>query len=123
MTITSAAGAASGAASTATCCDDSCELRSPTRNSYWYGKLMLPQDFIDEQRYHRDKMRHHNMRLHGTGVVCGLLVTQDPNPACRDRLVTVTAGSALDCCGRELLLTDADRFDVAALPAVRAIDP
>ena len=108
-------------ASTATCCDDSCDLTAFTRNNYWYGKLMLPQDFTDEQRYFRDKMRHHNQRLHGTGVVCGLIVhagpdTGLPRPVGRRS----PPGSALDCCGNEIVLPDADRFDVAALPAVQA---
>jgi hypothetical protein len=107
---------------TTSCCAASCELGPFVRNNYWYGKLMLPQDFTDEQSYFREKIRHHNMRLHGTGVVCGLLVQQDATPGCRDRLVTITPGSALDCCGNEIVVREADRFDFSELPAVRAID-
>ena len=63
-----------------------------SRNNYWYGKLMLPQDFTDEQTYLRDKIRLHNQRLHGTGVVCGLIMQQDTVPGCQDRIVDITAG-------------------------------
>jgi DNA-binding beta-propeller fold protein YncE len=104
-------------------CDASCDLGPFTRNTYWHGKLMLPQDFTDEQRYQRDKIRHHNQRLHGTGVVCGLQVQGHATEACRDRLVTITPGSALDCCGNEIVLTAAESIDITGLPAVQAIDP
>lgn len=98
-----------------TCCDGACELPPFTRNNYWHGKLLLPQDFTDEQRYFREKIRHHNQRLHGTGVACGLLVTQDPAAACRDRFVTITPGSAIDCCGNEILVPEATRAEMAEL--------
>src|SRR6476646_1345494 len=101
--------------SPSSCCDTSCDYGPFTRNNYWYGKLMLPQDFIDEQRYFRAKQRHHNQRLHGTGVVCGLLVQQDGTPGCRDRIVDITPGTALDCCGNEILLRETVRFDLSAL--------
>jgi hypothetical protein len=107
---------------TSSCCDTSCDYEPFARNNYWYGKLMLPQDFIDEQRYFRDKQRHHNQRLHGTGVVCGLLVQQDATPGCRDRIVDITPGTALDCCGNEILVRETVRFDLSTLPAVQALD-
>ncbi len=37
---------------------------------------MLARDFVDEQRYVIEKLRHHNQKLHGAGVVCGLKVVQ-----------------------------------------------
>lgn len=99
-----------------------CEIPAPfTRNNYFTGKLMLERDFTDEQRYNVDKLRLHHQRLHGWGVVCGLRVVADTNPACRDRYVTVEPGLAIDCCGREIVVADTVRVDITRLPAYAAI--
>ena len=42
------------------------------RLRYFYGKRLGVSDLLAEQRYHAGKMRFHNQRLHGTGVLCGL---------------------------------------------------
>lgn len=104
------------------CCDCGCELPPFVRNAYWYGKLLVPQDFIDEQSYFREKIRHHNQRLHGTGVVCGLQVHQDDAAACRDRFVVLEPGSAIDCCGNEILVTETTRVELAELIRLPAGD-
>lgn len=88
------------------------------RNHYFTGKMMGAAEFATETLYHADKMRHHNLRLHGTGTVCGLKVEQHPSADCRQRYVVVQPGSALDCCGREILVTEAEMLDVARHPAV-----
>ena len=80
------------------------------RNHYFTGKLLVERDFTEEQGYHLGKLRHHNHRLHGYGVVCGLRVHAHPDPACRDRYVCIEPGSAIDCCGREIVLRDHDVF-------------
>ena len=99
-----------------------CEITAPfSRNNYFTGKLMLERDFTDEQRYHVDKLRLHHQRLHGWGVVCGLRVVADTNPACRDRYVTVEPGLAIDCCGREIVVTETVRVDITRLPSYPAI--
>ena len=118
---TPAHGLAADGSGGSSCCGSSCDFGPFTRNNYWYGKLMLPQDFTDEQTYFRDKLRHHNQRLHGTGVVCGLIVTQDTNPGCRDRIIDISPGTALDCCGNEIVVHDLVRFDLTELPAVKAL--
>jgi hypothetical protein len=70
--------------------------------SYFYtGKLLTEGDLVREQRYMIDKLRLHHVALHGWGVVCGLMVR--PHPHCIDRFI-VTAGLALDDCGREVRL-------------------
>src|SRR5205823_14328173 len=74
----------------------SCETAPFTRNHYFTGKLLVERDFTDEQRYYVEKMRHHNRRLHGWGVVCGLRVHEHDNAACRDRFVCVDPGRAVD---------------------------
>ena len=36
-----------------------CDLGPFTRNAYWTGKLLLARDFVDEQRYFAEKLRHY----------------------------------------------------------------
>jgi DNA-binding beta-propeller fold protein YncE len=90
-----------------------CDYGPFTRNNYFTGKLLVERDFTDEQRYYVDKLRHHNQRLHGWGVVCGLKVKQHPNEACRDRFVCIEPGTAIDCCGHEIILREEQCFDFA----------
>lgn len=104
-----------------TACCPTCDITAFARNNFFHGKLMLERDFTDEQRYHIDKMRLHNQRLHGWGVVCGLQVLADTNPACRDRFVTVQPGMAIDCCGHEIVVTDPVRIDITRLPSYPAL--
>ena len=71
-----------------------CELPQMERNHYFTGKLLVERDFTDEQRYTMGKLRRHDLRLHGHGVVCGLKVTAHPNPSCQHRYVVVSPGTA-----------------------------
>ena len=79
-----------------------CDIPAFCRNSYYRGKLLTERDFTDEQRYGIDKLRLHEQRLHGWGVVCGLLLK--PHPYCPERRVAVSDGFAIDNCGREIRL-------------------
>ena len=119
---TASPGTAAAGAPGHGCCDGTCDLPPFVRNNYWYGKLLVPQDFIDEQSYFREKIRHHNQRLHGTGVVCGLQVHRDDAAACRDRFVVVEPGSAIDCCGNEILVTERTRVELADIISIPAGD-
>jgi hypothetical protein len=92
-----------------------CELPQMERNHYFTGKLLVERDFTDEQRYTMGKLRRHDLRLHGHGVVCGLKVTAHPNPSCQHRYVIVSPGTALDCCGREILVPREEPVDVLSL--------
>lgn len=87
------------------------------RNRYFTGKYMAARDFQDEQTYFLSRHRLHNRLLHGWGIVCGLKVTRHPNPECARRWVVVHPGIALDCCGRELILSCEQAFE---LPLPRA---
>jgi hypothetical protein len=101
---------------TGTC--PACDYGPFVRNAYWTGKLMLARDFTDEQRYVIDRFRHHNQRLHGSGVVCGLKVVPHENPECRARFVCVQPGSAIDCCGHDILVLETAVVDLwASLPS------
>jgi hypothetical protein len=44
------------------------------RPRYYPRQLMTPDDLNLEAEYFRDKLRRHNLFLHGWGVVCGALV-------------------------------------------------
>lgn len=93
-----------------------CEAKAPKRNFFFTGKLLVERDFNDEQRYFMEKMRLHHQRLHGRGVVCGLQVVQHDNEACRDRFVVLTPGSAIDCCGKDIVVAEKDVVDLHAFP-------
>ncbi len=82
-----------------------CDTPQLARNHYFTGKLLLERDFTDEQLYTLGKERRHNQVLHGSGIACGLVVEPHPNPACRADYVVVEPGTAIDCCGHEILLT------------------
>lgn len=98
-----------------------CDFEAFVRNHFYTGKMMGAAEFITETHYHAERMRHHNVRLHGWGVVCGLKVHQHPSPDCRTRFVVVEPGSALDCCGHEILVPAAEIVEVAAFPQVREL--
>jgi hypothetical protein len=95
-----------------------CGPRLPLRNHWFWGKAVVPRDLTDEQFFFLDKIRLHHQRLHGTGIVCGLELVQHPNPACRDRLVILKPGSAVDCCGHDILVLEEDVIDLEAFEAV-----
>src|SRR5262249_22880259 len=98
-----------------------CEIGPFTRNHYFTGKLLVERDFRQEQAYYVDKLRLHEQRLHGWGVVCGLKVKQHENPACRDRYVCIEPGLAIDCCGHDILVTEQDCIDLTKLDAIKAL--
>ena len=98
-----------------------CSYGPFTRNNYFTGKLMVERDFTDETRFHIEKMRHHEQQLHGWGVVCGLKVKPHPNEACRDRFVCIEPGSAVDCCGHDIIVREEECFDFLASPEIQAL--
>lgn len=88
-----------------------CDIPQMARNNYFTGKLLVERDFTDEQHYFMGKERRHNQRLHGWGAVCGLKVLPHPTPGCADRFVLIDPGMAIDCCGREILVSRQECFD------------
>ena len=98
-----------------------CGIEGFSRNNFFTGKLLVERDFTDEQHYYIDKARYHNQRLHGWGVVCGLKVKQHPNEVCRDRYVCVESGSAVDCCGHDVIVRDEDCVDITLLEAIKTL--
>lgn len=110
-----------GSESGSDCCCEECEPTTPVRNNYFTGKLLVERDFTDEQFYFREKIRQHHQRLHGVGVVCGLQIVEHPNPACRDRMVVLQPGLAIDCCGHDILVIDEEVLVLEDFPAFKAL--
>ena len=84
-------------------CCNICDIPYFERNNYYYGKLMTVRDFQAEQCYFNEKRWLINRMIHGWGVVCGLDVK--PKDGEKDKVV-VTPGLAIDCCGREILVSE-----------------
>ena len=84
-------------------------MRIPTgkRPNYFRGQLLLEDDFLDEQRYHIDARRRHNLMLHDWGVVRGLAVTR-----AQDKSVRIGPGAAIDETGREIVVDDSNIVDL-----------
>src|SRR5690348_15813690 len=96
-----------------------CAPRLPLRNHWFWGKCIVPRDLTDEQFFFLDKLRLHNQRLHGSGIVCGLELQPHPNQSCRDRLMILTPGSAVDCCGHDILVLEDNVVDLHGFEAIR----
>ncbi len=93
------------------------EDRVLERPNYFAGMILTESDFEVEQTYFLDKSRAHN-RLHGWGVVCGLAVVPTRPPSTS---VLVEPGVALDCCGREIVMTEPVAADVGEAAADRRV--
>ena len=74
----------------------------PRRVHFFDGRMITAEDLSAEQAYHRE-MRHLHNRLHGYGVVSGLIVAE------ADEDIQVSPGVAIDGLGRELILTEPQR--------------
>src|SRR3569623_663175 len=77
------------------------------RVRFFDGQFLQDQDFVDEQKYHLDRLRRHHKLLHLPGVVEGLVAA----PAGANT-VTVGPGTAIDSDGRQLVLAQAVRVDL-----------
>jgi hypothetical protein len=78
------------------------DLCSPTRNRYFYGKLLGVHDFELEQSYFNRKRWLLNRLVTGYGVVCGLGVQLGAD----GHSVVVQSGLAIDKCGREIIVCE-----------------
>ena len=92
-------------------CSNKCDLESPTRNNYFYGKRLDAYHFQLETDYCNNKRSLINRCVHGMGVVCGLDV--DP---CTDQSVWIQPGLALDGEGREVIVPEP--YELKLMPDV-----
>jgi len=80
--------------------DEPCGPLQPfERNNYFLGKVLTTDDLHAEQEYVNEKQRLLNRLIHGVGVLCGLTVRTQQGSR-----LTITAGVALDSCGREIVV-------------------
>ncbi len=87
-----------------------------SRVRYFSNQFLRTPDFTDEQRYHLDMRRRHNIGHHTFGIVAGLeLQLQDDLPV-------VEPGMAVDGYGRELVLAQRTPLAVPRAFVARATD-
>lgn len=79
-----------------------CDLHSPRRNRYFYGKLLDADHFELETAYHNSKRWLLNRLVTGYGVVCGLDVKLAPD----GKGIVVRPGLAIDRHGREIIVPE-----------------
>ena len=72
------------------------------RLNYFNYQFLVDRDFEDEQAYHLQMRRRHNRQMHTPGVADGLTVTK-----AAANQVRISAGTAIDRDGREIVLDDA----------------
>jgi hypothetical protein len=83
------------------------------RNRFYHGKLMTARDMFAEQAYHVDRLDTFAKYLAGEGIAEGLgvrVVQEDTG----DLTATVSAGVAIDCHGRLVVVEDEDDYTVEA---------
>jgi hypothetical protein len=78
------------------------------RLRYYQRQYLSAADFADEQAYHRDMRRRHNIGLHTWGIVAGLeLDERGPvQGAVGPIQISIRPGMAIDGYGREILLLE-----------------
>ena len=105
--------------------DVPCDQSLPTfrRNNYFYGKLLTVNDFRMEQQYFINKQRLANRLIHGVGVVCGLVVSQNPAPGAPSGSIIISPGLALDSCGREIIVASPFTYDLGKDPSLGDTSP
>ena len=78
------------------------DIKRPT---YFTSQFLVAEDLNEEQAYHLGYLRRHLGAMHTSGVVAGLDVTLISGTQVR-----VSAGSAIDKEGREIVLVDARTY-------------
>ena len=88
------------------------------RPQYTQGQTLGAADFRAEQLYHRNGRRRHLLAPHTWGIVLGLELVEQPNPADATVVdIMLRPGLATDGYGRELMVDSALRLDPAAFSA------
>jgi hypothetical protein len=81
------------------------------RVRYFPRQLITAEDMRAEQHYFRERLRRHNLFMHGWGVVCGLSVVPAPSND-QPWLVQVCPGYAAGPQGDEIRLANPVSFDL-----------
>jgi hypothetical protein len=78
------------------------------RIQFFNGERLFASDLQSLESFNREMRWLHNQSLHQPGVASGFQVTGNIG----DRQVTVSPGYALDCCGREIVLTESQVLEI-----------
>ena len=76
------------------------------RVRFFDGMLLTADDLKTLQEYSQNKNRRHNRCFHGSRVACGLEVNL------RRNYVYIYPGLALDCCGREIVVSKTKKISL-----------
>ena len=87
------------------------------RLNYFTSQFLGERDFIDEQAYHLEMRRRHNRLLHSWGVADGGFQVTKVN----DKTIAVSAGTAIDKDGREIVLLDTVPLDLSKFAANKLV--
>jgi hypothetical protein len=81
------------------------------RMNYFDRQFLRAADFQDEQAYNFDRRHRHNRLLHAPGIAEGLQVSGNIN----DDFVTVSAGTAYDALGQEIVLARSEQVNISRI--------
>lgn len=99
-----------------------CKQNALERVRYFPRQLLTVDDMVADQNYFREKLRRHNRYLHGSGVVCGLIVSAAPAAGAPWR-VQVSEGYALGPYGDDIFVAGTVFLDLARCAAGDVTDP
>jgi hypothetical protein len=97
-----------GVTGASTCCTCGAPLE---RVRYFPRQLITAEDMRAEQHYFRERLKRHNLFLHGWGVVCGCRVVAAPTDG-HPWLVQVCPGYVVGPQGDEILVPAPVSFDL-----------
>jgi hypothetical protein len=81
------------------------------RVTFFSGQRLTAEDLAEIQKVQRERIWLHNRSLHGWGIGIGLAVTGDSGAS----TVEIGEGYAVDCLGREIILTEPKSLTVPAV--------
>jgi hypothetical protein len=81
------------------------------RPRYFAGQYLLEDDFELEQDYSRDRLQRYTRSLHISGIADGLIVSK-PNDSSLKLIVDISAGTAIDPQGRQVVLLESRQVDL-----------
>lgn len=82
------------------------------RLNYYQFQYVGAEDFRDQQAYHRDMRRRHNLGPHTWGIVCGAEIREVDREGDAPFVdIQVTPGIVVDGFGREIVLLEPVRID------------
>jgi hypothetical protein len=82
------------------------------RPRYFAGQYLLEDDFELEQDYSRDRLQRYTRSLHISGISDGLIASK-PNDATLKLAVDISAGTAIDPKGRQVVLLESRQVDLS----------